>query len=44
MLAESLTHYTDGGIPEAAKRPIDGLDQGTRFHLSLAADDALRIT
>lgn len=37
VLADDVTHYTDGGeIPEAAKRPIEGLDRVTRFYLGIA--------
>jgi len=40
LLADDVTHYTDGGeIPEAAKRPLQGLDRVTRFYLSLASDE-----
>lgn len=37
VLADDVTHYTDGGeMPEAAKRPIEGLDRVTRFYFSIA--------
>lgn len=40
VLAEDVTHYTDGGeIPEAAKRPIEGLDRVTRFYLGITSDE-----
>lgn len=40
VLAEDVTHYTDGGeIPDAAKRPIKGLDRVTRFYLGLTANE-----
>ncbi len=40
VLADDVTHYTDGGdLKEAAKRPIEGLDRVTRFYLSLASDE-----
>lgn len=39
VLAEDVTHYTDGGeIPEAAKRPIEGLDRVTRFYMNIAPE------
>lgn len=39
VLADDVTHVTDGGdIPEAAKRPIEGLDRVTRFYLNIAPD------
>ncbi|MFB6272950.1 MAG: RNA polymerase sigma-70 factor [Salinibacter sp.] len=39
MLADDVTHYTDGGdLPGAAKRPIEGLDRVTRFYRSIASD------
>lgn len=39
VLADDVTHYTDGGeIPEAAKRPIEGLERVTRFYFGIAPE------
>lgn len=38
VLAEDVTHYTDGGeIKDAAKRPIEGVERVVRFLLSIAS-------
>lgn len=40
VLAKDITHYPDGGeIPEAAKRPIEGLDRVARFYVSFTTDE-----